>query len=1061
MKLLAQGRPDAAEAAQAVEGTGAAGLTRRTVLGAGTVAAGLAAAVGPGLTTGGGAAAAAPPFSVEPAAAALRRLLPDYAAQFRLAASAAPGGTERFRVAGAAGRVEVSGTSPAVLLTGVHWYLKEVCSAHISWAGRNLGLPATLPAPERPLERSTTLPNRFALNDTNDGYTHPYADWPYWERLIDVLALHGCNQVMVIAGQEAVYHRLLKDFGYSDAEARRWLPAPSHQPWWHLQNLSGYGGPPSPELIGRRVELGRRITARLRELGMHPVLPGYYGSVPRDFAGRVPGARTVPQGTWHGFARPDWLDPRTPVFADVAASFYRHQQELFGEASHFKMDLLHEGGNAGDVPVAEAARGVERALRRAHPEAVWVILGWQDNPRRELVDAVDKSRMLIVDGISERTETVHDREADWNGTPYCFGAIPNFGGRTTLGAKTHVWNERFHAWRDKPGSALAGTAYLPEAADRDPAAFDFFSELAWRTGPVDLPGWFARYAGYRYGGADPRARDAWRALHDTAYRHHARLYGFAHDSLFAARPDLAATRAGQYGPTELTYDPARFDAALDGLLETAPALRGGDAYRHDLVDVARQALANRSRVLLPQLRTAYEGGDLGTFRELSALWLRLMTLTDELAGTHRMFLLGPWTDAARRMAASPEEEAELERTARVLLTVWGERATADAGKLHDYANRDWQGLTGDFHLPRWRLLLDELDAALASGRGPAPIDWYAVEEPWTRERREYPLRPSGDPYATALRVRDSLARAPYQGRLEAAPEPAALEPGGRGMLTASFTNTNGLRAAGPVEFALSTGSTGLQAVPLDPTTVDRVPPGGRARVRWRTTAPGRPLTAPLRELSYGLTARYGPEGGGRRVRAELGGSLFLAGPLPAGLRTVSTNGAVFGRLGTRYAVHGGGADLWRGTAEFGAVYRPGGLGERGSVTVRVDSQGETGPWARAGIIVRNDLARAGSPGFVNLSVTPANGVVLSYDSNGDGTLDSYRRITGVKAPVLLRLRRAGADYTGELSADGGASWRTVATVRVPGAAGRQDAGLGMTAAGGVAGTVEFSGWRTA
>jgi alpha-N-acetylglucosaminidase len=955
----------------------------------------------------------------------------------------------------------VAGTSPAVLLTGVHWYLKESCSAHISWAGRQLDLPATLPAPARPLERSTTLPNRFVLNDTNDGYTAPYADWAYWERLIDVLALHGCNQVLVIAGQEAVYHRLLKDFGYSDAEARRWLPAPSHQPWWLLQNLSGYGGPLSPELIGRRAELGRRITARLRELGMHPVLPGYYGSVPKDFAARVPGARTVPQGTWHGFARPDWLDPRTSAFADVAAAFYRHQRELFGEARHFKMDLLHEGGTAGDVPVADAARGVETALRKAHPEAVWVILGWQDNPRRELVDAVDKRRMLIVDGISERTETVHDREADWNSTPYCFGAIPNFGGRTLLGARTHVWNERFHAWRDKPGSALVGTAYMPEAADRDPAAFDFFSELAWREGPVDLPGWFARYARYRYGGADPRAEAAWRALHDTAYRHRARLYGFPHDSLFAARPDLAATRAGQYGPTELTYDPARFDAALDGLLGAAAALRGSDAYRHDLVDVARQALANRSRLLLPQLRAAYEGGDLASFRELSALWLRLMTHADELAGTHRLFLLGPWTDAARRMAASPGEEAELERTARALLTVWDGRAASDAGKLHDYANRDWHGLIGGFYLPRWRRLLDELDAALASGGRPEPIDWYAVEEPWTRQREDHPLRPVGDPYATAARVRDVLARAPYQGRLEAVAEPAVLAPGGSGVLTASFTNTNGLRAAGPVDLALSTGSSGLEAAPLDPTTVDRVPPGGRARVRWRVTAPGRPLTAPLRELPYGLTARYGPAGGGRRARTGHRGGLFLAGPLPAGLRTVSTNGAVFGRLGARYAVHGGGADLWRGTAEFGALYRPGGLGERGSVTVRVDSQAETGPWARAGIFVRSDLSRAGSPGFVNLSVTPGNGVVLSYDSDGDGTLDAYRRITGVRTPVLLRLRRAGAEYTGELSTDGGAAWRTVATVRVPGAAGRQDAGLGMTAAGGGrSGTVEFSGWRT-
>lgn len=1038
-------------------------MSRRAVLGAGTVAAGLATAVGPGLTPAGSAAAAPrrprAESAVEPARAALRRLLPGHAAQFHLTALDARGGPERFRVTGTEGRIEVAGTSPAVLLTGVHWYLKEVCGAHVSWAGSQLDLPAALPAPARPLERSTTLPNRFALNDTNDGYTHPYADWPYWERLIDVLALHGCNQVLVIAGHEAVYHRVLTEFGYSDAEARRWLPAPSHQPWWLLQNLSGYGGPLSRELIDRRAELGRRITARLRELGMHPVLPGYYGTVPRDFAARNPGARTVPQGTWHGFERPDWLDPRTDAFGKVAAAFYRHQKALFGQARHFKMDLLHEGGSAGDVPVADAARGVEAALQKAHPGATWVILGWQDNPRRELVDAVDKRRMLIVDGISERTETVSDREADWNSTPYCFGTIPNFGGRTLLGARTHVWNERFYAWRDKPGSALAGTAYMPESADRDPAAFDFFSELAWREGPVDLPAWFARYAGYRYGGADPGARKAWRALHDTAYRHRARLYGFPHDSLFAARPDLSATRAGQYGPTELAYDPARFDAALEGLLAVAGSLRGSDAYRHDLVDVARQALANRSRRLLPQLRDAYGRGDRNAFRELSALWLRLMTLADEVAGTHRQFLLGPWTDAARRMATSPAEAAELERTARVLLTVWDGRTVSDAGRLHDYANRDWHGLMGDFYLMRWRLLLDELDAALAAGRKPEPIDWYAVEEPWTRERKEYPLRPVGDPYATAVRVRDALARAPYQGGLEAALSPGALTPGESGLLTATFTNTNGLRATGPVELALS-GPSGATAAPQDPTTASSVPAGGRLRVRWRVTAPDGPLTRPLRRLPYTLTARYAAEGG-RRVRAVHTGGLFLAGPLGQGLRTVTTNGAVFGRLGEAYAVHGGGADLWRGTAEFGALYRPGGLGERGTVTVRVVSQAETGPWARAGIFVRNALARADSPGFLNLSVTPANGVVLSYDSNGDGTLDAYRRITGVKAPVLLRLRRSGAEYTGELSTDGGKSWRAVATVRVPGAAGRQDVGLGMTAAdgGGGRGTVEFSGWR--
>ncbi|MDX2826285.1 alpha-N-acetylglucosaminidase, partial [Streptomyces ipomoeae] len=136
----------------------------------------------------------------------------------------------------------------------------------------------------------------------------------------------------------------------------------------------------------------------------------------------------------------------------------------------------------------------------------------------------------------------------------------------------------------------------------------------------------------------------------------------------------------------------------------------------------------------------------------------------------------------------------------------------------------------------------------------------------------------------------------------------------------------------------------------------------------------------------------------------------------------------------------------------------------GSVTLRVDSQAVTGNWARAGIVVRNSLGTAGAPGFLNLAVTPANGVVLSYDSTGDGTLDTYRRITGIKAPVLLRLTRAASgSYTGECSTDEGVSWRVVATVTVPGAAaGAQDVGLFMSATNGgsgVRGLVEFSGWE--
>ncbi|MFE6127507.1 alpha-N-acetylglucosaminidase [Streptomyces sp. NPDC056437] len=1026
-------------------------LSRRTVLGtAGAIGAGAALA-------GQVPAAAAPlptalPASLPPAAApsgpaaahaALRRLLPRHADQFTLRLLDGP---ERFRVTGSAGRVEVAGTSGAVLLTGVHWYLKYVCRAHISWSGSNPALPHRLPAPGPPLERAATVPHRFAYNDTHDGYTAPYADWARWERLLDVLALHGCNEVLVTPGQEAVYHRLLMDFGYSDTEARTWLPAPSHQPWWLLQNMSEYGGPLSQALIDRRTDLGRRIADRMRELGMHPVLPGYFGTVPDGFTARNPGARVVPQGTWNGLRRPDWLDPRTGAFAEVAAAFYRHQAELFGDAAHFKMDLLHEGGSAGDVPVADAARAVERSLQTAHPGATWVILGWQSNPRPALLDAVDTGRMLIVDGLSD-LDTVTDREKEWGGAPYAFGTIPNFGGRTTIGANTDRWTAKFTAWRDKPGSALVGTAYMPEAAERDPAALELFSELAWREERIDRREWFEEYSRFRYGGDDPAARTALGTLATTAYQLTS-TDGRPYDSLFCRRPGLS-------GAIGTAFDPAAFDRALTALLDVRPALRDSDTYRHDLTDVARQALANRSRTLQLPLRAAYLHGDVDTFRALSSLWLKLMRLSDTMAGCHRAFLLGPWLEDAKRLATSAGEAVELERTARALITTWADRPAA--AQLSNYANRDWHGLINEVHLPQWEAYLDEVATAMAEGRSPTPFDWYPAEEAWTRDRRPHPVRPTGDAYRTARRVHDTLATAPYQGFVEVSVDPPAFTPGSEGTVTAAFRNLNGLRGTGRVDLGLS----GLTAEPQGATWLHGVPAGGTGSVAWRVTAPPEPLTEPLRALPYELRTQYGPRGG-ERVAVTQKGALHVAAPLGPEWRTFTSNAAVFGQLDDHFAVNGAGNDLWRGTAQFGTAYQEGALTPGRSVLLRVDAQDNTGSWARAGIVVRNSLATPGDTGFLNLAVTPSQGVALSYDTNGDGTLDTYRRVTGVRAPVLLRLTRGtGTSFTGACSTDGGTTWRTVATVSVPGAAGVQDVGLFMTAingGGGARGTVRFSGW---
>jgi hypothetical protein len=705
------------------------------------------------LRRGAALEASAANVDTAPLHAALERVLGAHARQIRVVVAQREG-AESFRVSGKAGKILVEGSTRSAAMMGVHWYLKRVAGVSVSWNGDCLNrLPATLPAPAQPLEVTASVPHRFALNDTNDGYTGPYWSWEKWERLIDVLALHGINEVLVYMGAEAVYQQTFRGFGYSDEELRRWLPTPAHQPWWLLENLSGWVGPSVPQhLIDSRVELAAKMARRLREMGMTPVLPGYYGMVPDDFAAKNVGASVVPQGDWLGMKRPDWLDPTTDMFGRVASEFYRVQERLLGPTTMWKMDPLHEGGKQGGVDLGKAAAGIEAALQKAHPGATWAILGWQSNPRHEVLAGIkDKSHVLILDGQSDRF-AYKDREEQWDSTPYTFGVIWNFGGHTAMGANAGVWNERYFQQLTKAGSKLEGVAVMPEASCNNPVAFALLTELAWRKESLDLREWFAEWARYRYGGADANAAKAWDVLRMTAYDEKPGEWSESHDNLFDAQPSLARNSAASFSPHEPRYDLAAFKPAVSALVGVDAALRANSAYRYDLVDVARQTLADQSRTLLPKIHAAYDVKDAAEFERLAKDWLERIALLNRIVGTDEAFLLGPWIAEARAAGRTPEEQDRFEFDARSVLVEWGPPASAPSG-VHDYANREWNGLL-EFYAERWRMYFDSLKAALEKNEQPKKIDWFAVDEEWAKRTNPYPVRPVGDAYAV---VRENLA----------------------------------------------------------------------------------------------------------------------------------------------------------------------------------------------------------------------------------------------------------------------------------------------------------------
>lgn len=696
-------------------------------------------------------------FDVRPAQDVLRRLLPQKAAQFQLQAIMPTTGAERFRISSAGQRIRIEGSTPSALLFGVNWYLKYVAHLHVSTDGSWLGSGPALPLPRADIEMQTPYPWRYAFNENVDGYTAPYWDWQRWQREIDVLALSGINAMVIERGADMVLYLTFRDFGYSDEEIRAWITQPAHQNWQLMGNLCCFNGPISRELLQKRVASAQQIIARLRELGITPVLPGFYGIVPRDLRRRFPDAHVIPQGEWAGFTRPDWLDPRDPLFARIAAAFYRHQQELFGDSSVYDMEVFQEGGDSGDVPVPEAARAVQNALFAAHPGACWMMLAWQGNPRQDLLAGVDRSHLLVIDIDHDRVPR-DDRQRDFQGAPFLFGGIWEFGGRTTLGANTQNITARLQRLA-RTNSNMAGTAIFTEGMDTNPFAFDLFTEMAWRTATFDLSRWTAEYAQRRYGAADPHALQAWQTMLATAYgiRIDAVQFNSERDapqeSLFAARPSLTAIKASNWSPEAMRYDPQAFKPVLAQLLRAHRQLHN-DTY--DIVDVARQALANESRVLLPQIKAAYDGGDRLRFHALTQHWLHLMDLEDQLLATDRSFLLGTWLASVQPWAATAAERARLDYDARSLLTTWGDRKASDEANLHDYSNRDWAGLTRDYYRVRWTRYFHSLEAAMRTGKAPQPIDWFALGDAWNHGTQHYTDQPHGDAYRIALRIAREL-----------------------------------------------------------------------------------------------------------------------------------------------------------------------------------------------------------------------------------------------------------------------------------------------------------------
>lgn len=693
----------------------------------------------------------------------IQRIVPKQAGQFLVEIILADSGHDVFEVESVGGKIVLRGNDAVSIASALNWYLKNECHCDISWhCGDQLNLPKPLPA--LPSKIRVVSPNqyRYAYNFCTYGYTMVWWHWPDWERELDFLALNGINLALVIEGQEAAWVDTFTNFGYSPARLRAWVVDPAHLPWMEMDNMEDYGGPLSPELINGRLELGQKIITRMRELGIEPVLPGYYGMVPPDFRTNFPAANVHLQGNWANLKRPDILDPTDPMFAKVAAVYYSAQDNLFGGAHFYDADPFHEGGTTDHIDIP--AGGV--AIQKAMNGATWVLQSWGKNPHQEMVDPLDKDKVLVLDLFCEDHENWRLRN-NFNGMPWVWSAINCFGGNLKFGGRL--------AWMSTgPDASLtdpvcgrrSGVGAALEASGVNPVLWETLLDTAWDANAPYLDSWLNDYTRRRYGAKIPAAEQAWKIFAETVYNEPPPGATHTIKPIICSAPQFdlpgisnsTPTIAGMRPVTKPHYNAARLVEGWRLLLSAAPEAKSSDGYRFDLCDVTRQVLVDLGTRYNEQISVAYKTGDAAKLRTMSNKMLGLIRDMDELAGTRYEWLLGTWLADARSWGATTAEKDLCEHNARELLTTW-----TRYDNIPDYANRQWNGLLGEFYYHRWSMWLTALNNSLAHG---VAFDEMSTrnqirewEIAWSQQTSgHFPTKPHGDSIAIAKRLFEKYSR---------------------------------------------------------------------------------------------------------------------------------------------------------------------------------------------------------------------------------------------------------------------------------------------------------------
>lgn len=622
------------------------------------------------------------------------------------------GDCDSYSYSATADKLTVHASSAVAACRGFYDYIKAKGAGFCSWSGNRFVKPADMSCDE--VSVTTAFRDHQYFNVVTYGYSLPYWDKERWRQELDWMALHGFDMPLMLVGSEAIYRKVFKDMGLTDAQVDEWEVGPAHLPWFRMGNLAGnsFDGPLGDEWNENQRQLAHYLLDEMDKLGMKPICPAFGGFVPKAFKNVVGGTYSQVGWNWcQSKGVPNYrLNPSSKEFVEVGTRFIKAWEKEYGMCKYYLSDSFNEMTiPSSTATLTQYGDSIYKTITEGsmNPEAVWVTQGWtfvwqvEDWGKTKfdaLTKNVDPKRFLTlymspeyaeIKGRSKVFETYYaSNKTEWNCT-----YLTNMGGKNiwTGNLQKYCYTYPRELSLSTRKGNLSGYGMTMEGIECNEMLNECIADAGWTNEGGILAAqasqWMEDYANARYGAYPDEIKEYFKALKSSVYNSY----------IDAPRFGWQAANLGITGGGNVTLS-STFTKGVETLFEHTDVLKENNTplLESELIEAVAQYVGNKiSSKICTQIKNAKS--DKTRCQQLIDELEDLMLNLDAALELHPIHNLKRWEDLAQKgYVKDAKRNAE---NARRILTVWYGNHTEDE-PVQDYATRIWAGLMRDYFCPR-------------------------------------------------------------------------------------------------------------------------------------------------------------------------------------------------------------------------------------------------------------------------------------------------------------------------------------------------------------------------